>query len=56
MTSTASSDFADTAAISMPSNFEDVVPMDPWPLDQTNGAFNAMNNFDLSSYANNGWF
>jgi hypothetical protein len=56
MTSTASPDFADTAALSMPSNFEDVVPMDPWPIDQANGAFNAMNNFDLSSYANNGWF
>lgn len=55
MTSTASPDFADTAALSMPSNFEDVVPMDPWPIDQTNGAFNAMNNFDLS-YTNNGWF
>ena len=55
MTSTASPDFADTAALSMPSNFEDVVPMDPWPIDQTNGAFNAMNNFDLS-YTNSGWF
>jgi hypothetical protein len=56
MTSTASPDFVDTAAISMPSNFESGLPMDPWPIDQTNGAFNAMNNFDLSSYANPGWF
>lgn len=56
MTSTASPDFADTAAISMPSNFEDIVPMDPWPLDQSNGAFNAMNNFDLSYATNNSWF
>lgn len=56
MTSTASPDFAETAAISMPSNFEEIVPMDPWPIDQSNGAFNAMNNFDLSSYANNSWF
>jgi hypothetical protein len=55
MTSTASSDFADTTAISMPSNFEDIVPIDQWPLDQSNGAFNAMNNFD-PSYANPGWF
>jgi hypothetical protein len=56
MTSTTSSDFVDTAAISMPSNYEDIVPIDPWPLDQSNGAFNAMNNFDLSSYANPSWY
>ncbi|KAF1829798.1 hypothetical protein BDW02DRAFT_583398 [Decorospora gaudefroyi] len=56
MTSTASSDFAETAAISMPSTFDNNVPIEPWPLNQSNGAFNTMDNFDLSSYANNGWF
>jgi hypothetical protein len=58
MTSTASSDFADTAAILMPSNYEDIgaVPIDPWALDQSNVAFNTMNNFDLSSYANPSWY
>jgi hypothetical protein len=56
MTSTTSSDFADTAAISTPSDYEDIVPIDPWSLDQSNGVFNAMNNFDLSSYANPSWF
>jgi hypothetical protein len=56
MTSTASPDFPETAAISMPSNFEDIGPIDPWPLEQSNGAFTGMNNFDLSSYANNSWF
>jgi hypothetical protein len=55
MTSTASSDFAENAAISMTTNFEDITPIDQWPLDQSNGAFNAMNDFD-PSYANNGWF
>jgi hypothetical protein len=57
MTSTASPDFAETGAMPMASHFEDVVPMDPWQLDQSNGAFNAMNNnVDLSCYANNSWF
>lgn len=56
MTSTASSDFAGSAALAMPSNFEHVVPIDPWPLDQRHGVFDAMSNFDPSSYANNGWF
>jgi hypothetical protein len=56
MTSTASSDFPETAAISMPSNFDDIGPIDPWSLEQSNGAFTGMNNFDLSSYANNSWF
>ncbi|RMZ74586.1 copper fist dna binding domain [Pyrenophora seminiperda CCB06] len=62
MTSTATSDFAGPTALAMPSSFEDtssfedVVPIDPWPLDQSNGAFNTMNNIDFASYANNGWF
>ena len=54
MTSTASNDFAETAAIAMPTNFEDVVPIDPWPIDQNNGAFGGLNSFELS-YSNN-WF
>ncbi|KAJ4371436.1 transcriptional activator haa1 [Neocucurbitaria cava] len=54
MTSTASNDYTETAAIAMPTNYEDVVPIDPWPLDQNNGAFGALNNFELS-YSNN-WF
>lgn len=42
------SDYDNTAAISTPSNFEDVVPIDPWPpLDQANGAFKETNNSDL---------
>jgi hypothetical protein len=57
MTSTASPDFTEASAMPMPSHFEDVVPMDPWQLDQSNGAFGAMNNnIDLSCYANNSWF
>lgn len=57
MTSTASPDFTEASAMPMPSHFEDVVPMDPWQLDQSNGAFGAMNNnIDLSCYPNNSWF
>lgn len=54
MTSTAPSSFPETAAISMPNNFEDAIPLDPWPLDQNNNVFSAMTNFDLT-YSNN-WF
>lgn len=54
MTSNAPGDYAETAAISMPTNFEDVIPLDPWPLDQSNNVFNALTNFDLT-YSNN-WF
>ncbi|KAF1938786.1 hypothetical protein EJ02DRAFT_271211 [Clathrospora elynae] len=53
--STAPGDFAGTAALSMPSNFDDIVPIVPWSLDQSNGAFGAMDNFDIP-YSNNGWF
>ncbi|KAF2853317.1 hypothetical protein T440DRAFT_324613 [Plenodomus tracheiphilus IPT5] len=55
MTSTASSDFGETAAISMPSNFEDMPAIETWPLDQSNGAFGALPNFDLN-YSNSNWF
>lgn len=58
MTSTASPGFSDASAMPMASQYEDVVvPMDPWQLDQSNGAFGAMtDNVDLSCYANNSWF
>ncbi|EDU40961.1 copper fist dna binding domain protein [Pyrenophora tritici-repentis] len=57
MTSTASSAFTGSAALAMPSSFEDVVPLEPWSLDQSNVGFNAaMNIFDSSSYSNNAWY
>ncbi|KAK1917484.1 hypothetical protein P3342_000197 [Pyrenophora teres f. teres] len=56
MTSTASSAFTGSAAMAMPSNFENVVPLESWSLDQSNVGFNTMNIFDSSSYPNNAWF
>lgn len=53
MTSTASSDFAETAAIVMPNSFEDIIPIDPWPLDQNTASFGGLNGFELSY---NNWF
>lgn len=55
MTSTAPSDFSETAAISMPSNFEDVTSIESWPVDQSNGAFGALASFDMN-YSNSNWF
>jgi len=55
MTSPAPSEYGETAAMSMPSNFQDITPMGPWPLDSSNGTFSAMNNFDLN-YSNPNWF
>ena len=54
MTSTVSTDFSETAAIAMPSTFEDMALIDPWPLDQSNSSYSALNSFELS-YSNN-WF
>lgn len=49
----APANFAETAAIAMPS-FGDVVPVDPWSMDQNNAPFGAMGGFDLT-YGDN-WF
>ncbi|EMD68222.1 hypothetical protein GGP41_001780 [Bipolaris sorokiniana] len=60
MTSTASSDFAEAGAMQMGSLYESGLPIDPWQLDQSNGAFSAMNNnVDMSCFGNNNnnnWF
>ncbi|KAL6707696.1 transcriptional activator haa1 [Coniothyrium glycines] len=56
MTTTASNDFSETAAISMPSNFEDLTCIDPWSMDQNGNAFNGLDNFDLSYSNPNNWF
>lgn len=56
MTTTASSDFAETAAISMPTNFDDLNSIDPWSLDQNGNAFGGLNNFDLSYSNPTNWF
>jgi hypothetical protein len=45
---TTTSDFADAAAIAIPGNFDDVVPNDPWPMDQSLMAFDSMNAFDTT--------
>ncbi|EOA91811.1 uncharacterized protein SETTUDRAFT_178215 [Exserohilum turcica Et28A] len=56
MTGTGSSEFGEGSAMSMGNHYEEVVPMDPWPLDHSSGGFNAMNHFDMSCYANNSWY
>lgn len=55
MTSPAASEFGETPAMSMPSNYQDITSMEPWPLDPSNGAFSALNNYDMN-YSNAGWF
>jgi hypothetical protein len=55
MPSTGVNDFAETAAIVMPSSLEDNISIDPWPIEQsTGGPFGGLTNFELS-YPNN-WF
>ncbi|OAL52400.1 hypothetical protein IQ07DRAFT_504825 [Pyrenochaeta sp. DS3sAY3a] len=54
LATTTSNDFAETAAISMPSTFEDVIPIDAWSMDQSNAFSGGLTGFDLS-YSNN-WF
>lgn len=46
MPTTSTNDFADAAAISIPGSFDDVVPNDPWPIEQNMMAFDSMNAFD----------
>ncbi len=46
-----STDSAETAAIAMPSNFEDVMPVDSWGLEQSNAQY-GVNNFDMSYQGN----
>lgn len=48
MPTTSTTDFADAAAISIPGNFDDVVPNDPWPMEQNIMAFESMNAFDTT--------
>lgn len=54
MPMTSTSDFADAAAIAIPGNFDDVVPNDPWPMEQNLMAFDSMNAFD-STYTQTTW-
>lgn len=54
MPSTTVNDFAETAAIAMPSNLEDNISIDPWPIEQNAASFGGMTGFELS-YPNN-WF
>lgn len=48
MPMTTTSDFANASAIAIPGNFDDVVPNDPWPMDQSLMAFDNMNAFDTT--------
>ena len=43
---TSTNDFADAAAIAIPGNLDEVVPNDPWPMEQNLMAFDNMNAFD----------
>jgi hypothetical protein len=52
--STMVNDFTETAAIAMPSNLEDNISIDPWPIEQSTGGFGGMSPYELS-YSNN-WF
>lgn len=54
MPSNVLTDFAETDAISMPSNLEDNIAIDPWPIDQNSGPFGGMSGFEFA-YPNN-WF
>lgn len=48
MSTTSMTDFADAAAIAIPGNFDDVVPNNPWPMEQNLMAFDSMNAFDAT--------
>jgi hypothetical protein len=54
MPNTMVSDFIETAAIAMPSNLEDNISIDPWPIEQSTGSYGGLTGFELS-YPNN-WF
>lgn len=54
MVTTTANDYAETAAIAMPSNLEDNIAIDPWPIEQNAGPFGGLTGFELS-YPNN-WF
>jgi hypothetical protein len=54
MPGTSVGDFAETAAIAMPSSLEDNNLIDPWPIEQSTGPFGGLTSFELS-YPNN-WF
>ncbi|KAF2130445.1 hypothetical protein P153DRAFT_366032 [Dothidotthia symphoricarpi CBS 119687] len=51
MHSAFSNDFAETAAIAIPNTIDDI-SIEPWPIEQSTGSFNAFNAFDLT-YPNN---
>lgn len=48
-------DFAETAAIAMPNSLQENISIDPWPIEQSTGAFGGMPAYDLS-YPSNNWF
>lgn len=54
MPSASIADFAETAAIAMPSGLEDNNSIDPWPIEQSGLPFNGMTAYELP-YANS-WF
>jgi len=51
MPTSISSDSAETAALAMPSTFDDVMPVDSWSLDQNNGQY-GLNGYDMSYQGN----
>ncbi|KAF2025861.1 hypothetical protein EK21DRAFT_75437 [Setomelanomma holmii] len=52
MPTTTYGDYVDTAAITIPNNLDDNIPIEPWPIEQSTGAFSGWNSFELS-YPNN---
>lgn len=57
LTSTVPTEFAETAAISMPTSFDDLSSIDPWSLSQNVDSFGGLDNFGLPVYPPPGnWF
>jgi hypothetical protein len=54
MPSSTMNDFANTAAIAMPTTLQDDVSIDPWPIEQSTGSFGGLTGFELS-FPNN-WY
>lgn len=54
MPTTTTNDFAETAAIAMPSSLDVPIDIDPWPVEQNLIPYSNMDTFDMSY--NNNWF
>ncbi|KAH7083336.1 hypothetical protein BKA63DRAFT_434392 [Paraphoma chrysanthemicola] len=52
MPSSTFGDYVDTAAIAMPNTLDDNMSIEPWPIEQSTGAFGGWNSFELT-YPNN---